>query len=314
MRKWVLVLRGEEASLLRRVAKGSVVMLLLLVAATPALAWGPGAHAVIGLGVARQLTQPQSVPLVNRYLALQAVYGMAAPDMAQVAPQPLKIVLFAATHDAPGFLAVPKAANLASPVERAFSFGWVTHNQAWGADFYAHIQNPLPSPLAQPQPQPGYVTDRAAVLVALAAQDGLALTDAAAHDYVEAAIDLLLDDQIANRQLALLLWQAAIWRDYRIPWLLARAYAAPLGLDPAVIRAVETGFRSFLAAYGGVLALPSAQRDAAIAAGLAKVHGLTMPQSVGVLAGAKNVCQQPGASYLAAIQATVALVAAGPWP
>jgi len=299
---------------MRKWVKGSVVVLLLLAVAMPALAWGPGAHAVIGLGVLRQRPSPVASVLVNRYLALQAVYGMAAPDMAQVAPQPLRSALYAAMHDAPGFLAVPKAANLASPVERAFSFGWVTHNQAWGADFYAHIQNPLTPPGMGPQLQMGYVNNRAAVLVALAAQAGLALTDAAAQDYIEAAIDLLLDDQIANRQLALLLWQAAIWRDYRIPGLLARAYAAPLGVDPAVIRAVEAGFRSFLAAYGGVLALPSAQRDAVVAATLAKVHGLTIAQSVGVLAGAKRVCQQPGANYLAAIQATVALVAAWPWP
>jgi hypothetical protein len=211
---------------MRKWAVGIAIALLVVLAAMPVLAWGTATHAVIGIGVAK--ANGWNIP--NRYILLQAVYGAAAADFALTAPQPLKSALFAATHDGPGYLAVPAAANPLSAVDRAFAAGWLTHNQVWGADFFAHLENPLDNP---PTP-PGYVEDRAAVL---AASQGI--TQDAAHDYIEAAIDLLLDQEVPSLRLGMLVRSAAYYRDWRIPRLLVEAYGGAPGATPLRIRSLE---------------------------------------------------------------------------
>jgi len=287
---------------MRKWLRGPLVFLLMLAVAMPALAWGTATHIAIGLGVA----QAKHLTFPNRYVFLQAVYGATAPDFALAARDPLKSALFAATHEAPGYLRVPALANPLSPIERAFAFGWLTHNQAWAGDLYAHLLNPLTRPPAPP----GYVVERA---IALREAESETISEQAAHDYIEAAVDLLLDQRPPNLGLPALLRTAAYYRDARIPRLLAKAYGDVAG-NPAKIIALESAFRSYVTAYGRALSLPTGQDDALVAYALAALEGLTPAHSAAVLAEAKALCLEPDHSYRNALLATIALIASGPWP
>jgi hypothetical protein len=275
----------------------ALVVLAVVSAGLPALAWGPGAHAVIGMGVA----QERGLVVPNSYLLLQAVYGTSGPDFAWGATEPLQSALGAATHDWPGY---QKPWDLAgSAAQRAFAWGWLTHNQAWGADHYAHLESPL-APGA-----PGYVEDRAQVL---AAAQGVAL--GTAHDFVEVAVDLLLDQAHPEQHLGGLLSKAAASRDTQIPGLLVRSYAEVPGASWLAIRSLESGFRAGMIIYGQALALPTGADDAAFVTGLATRYGLSLIKAGECLAAAKALCQEPAADYEAALAATIGLVAGGPWP
>jgi hypothetical protein len=179
----------------------------------------------------------------------------------------------------------------------------LSHNQAWGADHYAHIESPL-VPGA-----PGYVIERAALL---AAAEGIDVETA--HDFVEAAIDLLLDQEHPEYGLGGLISRAASSRDSQIPNLLVRSYADVPGANWLTIRRLESTFRAGMIVYGQTLALPSGSDDALFATGLAALHGLALDQAGECLAAAKVLCQDPDASYDTAITSTIALVSAGPWP
>jgi hypothetical protein len=183
----------------------------------------------------------------------------------------------------------------------------MSHNEEWGADYYAHLGDPFSG--SWPAPGPGYVVDRASLL---AASQGL--PEDVCHEYVEAGIDLLLDQEFPALAVGELLTAAAVRRDRQVPLLLVRSYADVPGSTWLTIRALEGAFRSYLAVYGEGLALPIGQDDAALAAGLAALHGLTLQDSAACLAAAKVLCQDPQAHYLDALAATITLVGEGSWP
>lgn len=273
-----------------------LVMLALLAIATPAFAWGPGGHAAIALGVARE----QGLLVKDGYLLLQAVYGSSGPDFAWVATKPLQSALGAATHDSPSFRDPWDLAGTSA--ERAFAWGWLSHNQVWGADYYAHLKSPLAPGAA------GYVVERAA---ALAAAEGI--DPDLAHNFVEVAVDLLLDREHPELGMGELLSRAASVRDSRIPTLLVRSYADVPGANWVTLRALESGFRAGLIVYGQALSLPAGADDASFAAGLATRYGLDLSEAEDWLATAKLLCQDPAARYDAALLSTISLVAAAPW-
>ncbi len=239
------------------------------------------------------------------YLLLQGLYAAGAPDIAWQAGAPDQ--LGAATHDDPGYLEPWLLASPSSAVQRAFAYGWLTHNQVWGADYFAHIGDPLYG--TWPAPGPGYVVERAA---ALAADQGI--SEDAAHNYVEVAIDLLLDQQFPGLDMGGVLGDAADRRDPAIPSLLVRCYADVPGANRFAIRWLELEYRTGIAVYAGTLALPAGQDDAGFAAGMAVAYGLSAEKSTACLAAAKLLCEAPDAHYLDALDATVVLVANGPWP
>ncbi len=280
-----------------------MTMMLVLVPAGPAPAWGPGGHVVVAMAVAEET----GASVGSDYLALQALYGAAAPDIAWRAEEPLRSALGAAMHDEPGYRAPWDLASPWSSVQRAFAWGWLTHNQVWGADYYAHIGDPFEG--TWPAAGPGYVVERAALL---ASSQGI--PEEVAHNYVEVGIDLLLDQQFPGLALGRLLRNAASYRDGQVPLLLVRSYADVPGAGRWTIRATELEFRLGLAVYGEGLSWPTGQDDAAFAAGMALSYGLTGEKSAACLGAAKALCREPGAHYLEALEATVELVAGGPWP
>lgn len=280
-----------------------LVAALIAVLAAPAAAWGPGGHAVVLTGAA----QVRGISAPSDYLYLQAVYGAIAPDLAWQASDPLLSTLGDATHNDPGFWELWDRAQAGVAAERAFALGWISHNQAWGADYYAHLGSPFLG--TWPAAGPGYVVERAGVL---AARVGVSAD--VAHDYVEVAIDLLLDQQNPQWGLAQVLEDASASRDRRVPGLLARSYADLPGASWLTLRTLEGTFRLGASVYGGTLALPTGQDDASFAAGMALLYGLSVSDSAACLAEAKAICQEAGARYEDALTATVVLVAEGPQP
>ena len=107
---------------------------------------------------------------------------------------------------------------------------------------------------------------------------------------------------------------SAAQRSSQVPSLLVRSYADVPGASRLMIRSLETTFRTGMTAYAGALALPTWQDDASFAAALAVYHGLSPDKSASCLSAAKELCLAPEADYREAIEATIALVAVGPWP
>jgi hypothetical protein len=272
-----------------------LVLVALVCSAVPALAWGTGAHLVIAKGVAEAL----GVTGLPKTLALQVAYGAIAPDFAWVAWEPLSDELGAATHFDPGYVEPWERAT--TTAQRAFAYGFLSHNNVWGADFWAHSASPF-------EAGDGYVIDRAAAATALG------VPPEAAHDYVEVAIDLLLDQEFPEYQLGNVISRAASSRSGQIPDLLVRCYRDVPGASGPMIRLLESTFRAGVITYGQSLALPTGADDAAMAAALSVAHGVGPAESALYLEAAKLVCLDPWADYLSAIDATVALVADGPWP
>jgi hypothetical protein len=279
------------------------VLVLAVSAALPAMAWGPGGHSVIAAGAAVE----RGIAFPSNHLLLQVIYGATAPDLAWGAGEPLSSALGAATHDSPGCFEPWRLARPSSKAERFFAGAWVSHNQEWGADHYAHMEYPLPS--ATSEPRPGYVVDRAGLL---AASEGV--PEEIAHYYIETAVDPLVDQQVPELSLGSMLARASYQRDSRLPSLLAKSYRDVPGASGIVVRLLEAEFRASLAAYGETLALPTGPDDAAFAAGMALLYGMTLQESASCLAAAKALCQDPEAHYADAIYATIDLVAAAPWP
>lgn len=278
-----------------------LVVLLVLGSALPLLAWGSATHAALAVGIA----QEQGRSFGGRYYLLQAAYGAAAPDLAWFASEPLRTNLGNATHYEPGCREVWDLADPHSRIERSFAFGWLSHNDSWAADNFAHNINPLSDPLVAP----GYIVARGN---ALEAQYGV--PDYLSDQYVEAAVDLLLDQQMPGLKLGSLLSSAARKRDGRIPDLLVKAYADVPGAGSLNIRSLETTFRAGMITYGAGLARPTGADDAAFAQSMAVYFGVGPVESAQYLAAAKSVCQEPSAHYLGALEATILLVAGGPWP
>jgi hypothetical protein len=276
-----------------------LAMVVLVLAAVPAAAWGPGAHVVVALGVAQQ----NGASVGSDYLALQAAYGATAPDIAWRAEEPLQSALGAAMHDDPGYREPWDLASPWSPVQRAFAWGWLTHNQEWGADHYAHIVSPTDGA------GPGYIVAQAAVLA-----EAQGIPEEVAHDYVEVAVDLLLDQQYPGLRLGGVLKSSAASRDSQVRSLVVKSYADVPGANWWTIRALEATYRAGLGAYGEGLSWPTGADDGAFATAMALMYGLDVGKSVECLAGAKALCQDPEAHYVDALQATVGLVAGGPWP
>ena len=81
-----------------------------------------------------------------------------------------------------------------------------------------------------------------------------------------------------------------------------------------MIRRLEAEYRTGLSVYGAALSLPTGQDDAAFAAGIVALHGLTPAKAATCLSAAKALCQDPDAHYQEALEATAVLVAGGPWP
>ncbi|HEY5974916.1 MAG TPA: hypothetical protein VIU41_09250 [Geobacteraceae bacterium] len=238
---------------MKRKLAGSVLSLLaLLLCAVPAYPWGWAAHTY----VIDQVGAKEAVA------NLQEVYGGMAVDtfnyltLADPNLAPVQDILFHDAHYEP----LPLWEN-ASPSLKPLAYGFVSHNEAWGEDWTAHIQNLTLGG------HEGYVIIKARALAGelAAALQGAVGADAllvVSHELIDYGIDLLVRqdlDHDIGQQMA----QAALHRDPAFPELLAATFGpalAPLGMPPAQAAALITGaeaqFRQTMVMYGLILATP----------------------------------------------------------
>lgn len=227
-----------------------LAVVLLSQAAFP---WGAATHAYMEEHLLKKLGQTDSAVLYNR------IYGANAIDIFNnnfIFPY---VEFQAFLHDTArgNFLKAWEVAE--SKDERAFAYGFVSHNNTWGMDSSAHV-----SGVTYGRGE-GYVIAKARVLAAmlgpaLEAQLGVPLPEEVlinvGHYLVESGVDLLVrakDPAIGSKLTA-----AAFYRSGAIPTLLVNAYTDDLSalaaIDAApIILVAEGNFRASMMAYGFAL-------------------------------------------------------------
>lgn len=176
-------------------------------------------------------------------------YGSVAPDLSLYVMRPHKWpTAFEDTHYAYADLR-PDAFGSA---QKAFAKGWLTHNEEWGADHYAHIESPIGGTT-------GYVIEKAEILSLMTGLD-----PEFAHYAIEIAIDLLLKNDDPNLGEKLL--NAILFRSFLDRQLLVKVLAWEEGrTDWLTLASAELIFRTFVVPYASALALPSPEDREALA-------------------------------------------------
>jgi hypothetical protein len=181
----------------------AVICACLLLVVSPAFAFNSGTHIYIAEKVYKKFWVP---------ITLDLQYGSIAPDFSTFVGDPLKwdpLKAFNQTH----YEFIDLRPDAWTFAQKAFARGWITHNEEWGADFYAHIAYNNGG---------GYVTVRASQL---STATGLPMDFT--HFAVEAAIDLLLQEHkdrflgeklllanlLRNREDQNLLIRVLVWRE-----------------------------------------------------------------------------------------------------
>lgn len=182
-------------------------------------------------------------------------YGSIAPDLALYVAQLDKWpTAFDDTH----YDYMDLRSGASSFTQMAFATGWLTHNEEWGADYYAHIDYP---PFAIGGVKKGYVIAKAEEL---SLETGLPVDFA--HYAIEVAIDLLLkkyDDPKLGAKLLVANWL----RSYQDRHLLVKVlvWQTPRRTDWLTLVTAEWTFRSLVHRYAMALALQSPEDKAALA-------------------------------------------------
>ena len=202
--------------------------------------------------------------------------------------------LYAQTHDQS--MKVWSSAKLKQ--EKALAYGFVSHNDLWGADSTAHRSGRTFGT------EEGYVISKASqlksILETIPEYAALQLPDLisleVSHNFVETGLDILikrLDPQIGGR-----LSSAATRRSPVLPALLVRAYARDLSLLPEMnhgkatrlIQFAEKEFRKSMILYGQALTLDDAtaiqliaEQTADISMGFLSAYGIPLPKGLDLI-------------------------------
>jgi len=228
-----------------------VTVVTALLAGIRIQAWNPATHIYIAQRVYPAYAASPDL-----------VYGAIAPDMAMYVPEGLRWdSAFWDTH----WTAIDLRARAWTAAQRLFAKGWVTHNEMYAADHYAHGYPPLY--LA------GYVTLRANIL---AAATGIS-TDLA-HYAIETAVDLRI--KTANPNLALHLVSVARTPPASALAVLTRALVWwPLQrTDLQTLTATQAAFNWVVSEYASaLLESDEVQYDAIVGVGVALVRAMGMP-------------------------------------
>jgi hypothetical protein len=232
----------------KRIVCLAVILVASIFCVGDVLAWNWGVHAYIDDHLGKK----------TGFNNLNEIYGGTAPDVFNyMFDQPFqRQYLYDQTHDL-GFMKVWKAARC--PVGEASAFGFVSHNNVWGADSTAHK-----ACTACVDKNKGYVIVKAQQMIDLGVPsilEGLPspVIEEIYHNFVEAGVDILvkkLDPNIGKK-----LASAALVRNPTFPLLLVKAYAKEFSgafdLDyfeaAKIIARAETSFRKDMVLYGQAL-------------------------------------------------------------
>ena len=249
---------------------GLICLLLTMVPAS-AFSWGDAIHVYISDRLKAQWG----------YKNINEIWGSEGPDIFNLIFDPNLCPAWLAdqTHGTTtdSFMKVWNAANTTS--EKALAYGFVSHNEAWGADYTAHV-----SGLTFGQ-DVGYVNAKAMVLLntpinpaeqydpnlnpklgEIFASIGMDPDQQliVAHVIAEYAIDIMLRNNV-DPFIGLKVKVAALARSKKFPALLVDAYAADYaancpGIDyPAaayIIASAEEEYRNSMIFYGKTISMP----------------------------------------------------------
>lgn len=269
----------------RKLVPGLAALLLVLLINCPdAFSWGSATHAYIN----SQLSNG------SKHLN-DEVYGGTIPDLfGYMFDSPFLQDLYVQTHDQ--FVKVWSSAR--SKQEKALAYGFVSHNDLWGADFTAHHSGRTFGT------EEGYVISKASLLksiletiqeyAALQLPDPISLE--VSHNFVESGLDILI--KRLDPQIGVKLGSAAIRRSPVLPALLVRAYGRDLSLLPEMnhgkatrlIQSAEKEFKKSMALYGQALTLDDAtaiqliaEQTADISRGFLSAYGISLPDGVDLI-------------------------------
>jgi 3D (Asp-Asp-Asp) domain-containing protein len=269
----------------RALISSGMICLALVFLASDAFPWGYATHAYIDDHIGEN----------RRLINLDEIYGGMAPDIFNYMfdnPEYLGYLSYQ-THN--GFMNVWEKAK--TKREEAFGYGFVSHNDVWGADSTAHH-----SGITYGQTE-GYVIAKAEILkptiveilTELASEDyPTDLLDEIAldvsHELVENGIDILmkrLDPEIGEK-IAL----SALHRNPQFPRFLVRAYAEEFSAYAGIsypeasylIKTSEKEFRESMIFYGQALMQDEetaiqliSQQTAYIAESFLGAYGIILP-------------------------------------
>lgn len=213
-------------------------VILILLSPVFAQSFNPGTHIYIAGEVF-----PNCIDKIDLY------YGSIAPDLvlyADVAPSVLED-LFPATH----YEYIDLRSSAWSPVQRAFAKGWLTHNEWWGADHFAHIDFA--------DYGDGYVYKKAEGLRKMIEDLKIPWEPWGrefGHDVIEVVIDLLLKEQ--DSKLGVKILEAALFRSWEDRNLLMRVLVwRERVTDWVTLATAEKNFRNIVVQYAIALSLSS---------------------------------------------------------
>ena len=234
------------------------LMLILTVGA--AFAWEAATHAYIEEHLYKQKGQ------ADEYVMLNRIYGANAIDIFNnnfTSPY-LDFAAYFHSTSQEYFLEAWQIAE--TKEEKAFAYGFVSHNNKWGMDSTAHISGKTYGK------RTGYIIAKAQVLAAMLGPSLPAplnnlpneILVNLCHYLVESGVDFLVlekDPAIGSK-----LFDAALSRSGEVPTLLVNAYQddfADLGgitetAAAGIITTAETEFRTSMMNYGWALTQPNA--------------------------------------------------------
>ena len=302
----------------RSILASSAVACALL-AAGPARAWNAGTHVY----VVDRLVPP--VVAADPLQEAEARYGAHVIDLFNNDFTSPGLELGQLLHDPAGsvFMDVWDLAATRAPIHRAFAFGVVSHNNAWGADATAHVVD-----IATGH-GPGWTYAKSEQLMAILEPylppEILQLPHdvqiEVGHILIEQSVDLLMLE--VDPALGQKVMSSAAARNPSDPALLqvawSDAFAGLTGGNAAsvqLIRAYEEGYREAFVAYGWALSQPNALELVAgqIATMATAFLGVPPDQAaqleplieLGILVG-EDLC---AADFLQEVEGTVAWVGA----
>jgi len=266
-----------------------IVILAVVLFSSEAFPWGWAVHTYIDdhLGTDRKLRN------------INEIYGGMAPDVFNYMFNYLPF-LSDQTHgnfktDENHFMKVWDAAN--GEFQKSLAFGFVSHNDLWGADFTAHHQ------CVTCGENEGYILTKAAQLKDIlntvpefqALNLDHELVGIIAHEFVEAGVDLLVKKRLAPT-IGQKIVSSSLLRSPEFPFLLVKAYAQDFSaltggtLEAAkMIISAEREFRKSMIYYGTALLQDDAaalqlisQQTAAVAEGFLEVYQVNLPEGTDI--------------------------------
>jgi len=260
---------------------------------------------------------------------LKELYGGMAPDLFNYLLNSNQAYLFSQTHgnfwtQAENFRKVWKAARY-SP-EKPYAYGFVSHNDLWGADFTAHHDGLFGQGT-------GYVIAKARILQpsindllrSLGLNVPKNVTLAIAEGLVETGVDILVKRK--DPSMGVKVSASALLRGSDFPPLLVKAYAAGFAAHLSIsqaqaaqlITSSEMEFRKMMILYGQALGQDEAtaidliaQQLAQLAVGFLAAYGIPLPPGTDLTPQIKPGIQQAmsicASDYLREIEATIHFV------